>query len=50
MMIRHPDCLLKEYLAEIYNRYEVTVCIGQFSQILKGRGITHKKVHLSVVD
>jgi len=46
MIMHRPDCLLKEYLEEIYNRYEVTVSIGRFSDILKELGITHKKVNL----
>ena len=42
--MRCPDCLLKEYLEEINNRYGVTVSIGRFSDILKELGISHKKV------
>jgi len=45
MIMRQPDCLLNEYLAEINNRYNVTVTIGRFSIILKELGITHKKVY-----
>ena len=39
MIIKQPDCLLKEYLAEINNWYKVTITIGQFSIILKELGI-----------
>ena len=49
MIMRQPDCLLKEYLEEIHNRYGVTVCIEQFSRILKGLRITHKKVYQPTV-
>jgi len=44
MIMKQPDCLLKEYLEEINNRYEITVTVSQLSVILKELGITHKKV------
>ncbi len=49
MIMRQPDCLLKEYLTEINERYDITITIGRFSVILKELGITHKKVRLSFV-
>ena len=45
MIMKQPDCLLKEYLAEINNRYKITITIGRFSVILKELGITDKKVY-----
>ena len=47
--MRRPDCQLKEYLQEIYNRYEITVSKGRFSDILKDLGITYKKAHFSTL-
>ena len=44
MIIKQPDCLLKEYLEETNNRYEITVTVSRLSVILKELGITHKKV------
>ena len=49
MIMRRPDCQLKEYLQEIYNRYEITVSKGRFSDILKDLGITYKKAHFSTL-
>ena len=44
MIMKVPDCLLKEYISEIDNRYGVKVSVGRLSDILKELGITHKKV------
>ena len=46
MIMRQPDYLLNEYLAEINNQYNIIVSLGRFSIILKKLGITHKKVYL----
>jgi transposase len=47
--MRQPDCLLKEYIEEIGNRYGVTVTVSRLSVILKELGITHRKVCLRLV-